>query len=106
MIILSHFLNSISVILEIILQTLILLVTIRVILSWVNPDPYNPIVRFIIGVTDPLLAVLNPFRKYFNPAGSRIDWTPLVLVLLLVFLQYFLVPILKDYAFELRRAAV
>lgn len=106
MIIIANFLNSIAVILGIIFQTLIILVTIRVVLSWVNPDPYNPIVRFIVAVTEPLLNLIRPLGKYVNPRGSRVDLLPLVLVLLLIFMQSFLVQVLRDYAMQLRQAAL
>lgn len=102
MLILANLLNSIAVILGIILQTLIILISIRVILSWVNPDPYNPIVRFITSISDPMLELIRPLGRYVNPRGSRLDLLPLVLVLILIFLQSFLVQSLHDYAFQLR----
>ena len=106
MIILANFLNSIAVILGIILQTLIILVIVRVILSWVSPDPHNPIVRFIVSVTDPFLRLISPLGRYVNPKGSRIDLLPLVLMLILIFLQSFLVQLLRDYAYQMRQSAL
>lgn len=106
MIVLVHFLNAIAGILDIIFRTLIIFITARVILSWVNPDPYNPIVRFIITFTDPLIDILKPLRRYLSPPGSRVDFTPYVLMLLIIFLQYFLPPVLQDYAIQLRREAI
>lgn len=105
MLILSHLLNSISVILNILFQTLIILVTVRVVLSWVNPDPYNPIVRFIVSVTDPMFALLNPIRKYIGNIGGRIDLVPLIFVLILIFMQSFLVGLLRDLSLELYRGS-
>jgi YggT family protein len=104
--ILANLLSAIAVILQIILQSLLILVGIRVILSWVNPDPYNPIVRFVVSITDPLLEVLKPLRRYLNPPSSRIDFMPFVLVLIIIFLQYFLVQLLIDYSAQLRLEAL
>lgn len=82
---------------------LILLSIARMVLSWVSPDPYNPIVRFIVGVTDPLFSIVRPLGRYVNPKGTGIDFTPYILLLALIFLQTFLVNVLVDYAEELRR---
>ena len=51
-------------------------------LSWVNPDPYNPIVRFVRQVTDP---ALRPFRNLMWPLTRRwgVDLSPLLLLLAL-----------------------
>ena len=102
MIVLANFLNAIAAVLGIILQTLIILITIRIILSWVNPDPYNPIVRFIMSATDPLIQMATPLRKYLSPRGSQVDFTLLAVILILIFLQYFLVPTIQDYALHLK----
>ncbi len=60
----------------------------RAVLSWVNPDPYNPIVRFIHNVTEP---VLYRIRRWLPVNFSGIDLSPIVVFLGIVFLQWFLV---------------
>lgn len=57
-----------------------------VLLSWVNPDPYNPIVRFLRAATDP---VLLPFRRLLMPLTQqiRIDFSPILAFLLIGMLQ-------------------
>ena len=65
------------------------------ILSWVSPDPYNPIVRFINNVTEP---VLYPVRRRLPFAFSNIDFSPLVVLLGIIFLQSFLVESLRELA--------
>jgi YggT family protein len=67
----------------------------RAVLSWVSPDPYNPIVRALYAVTEPVLSRLR--RKLPLFAGS-IDFAPLVAVLAIVFLQRFVVRTLFDLA--------
>ncbi|NKB70682.1 MAG: YggT family protein [Candidatus Latescibacteria bacterium] len=72
-----------------------LLVFIRVALSWMSIDPYNPVVRFLRGITDPLLDLM---RRYMPKAlwSSGLDFTPLVLLLLI---QLIIVPLLESLAF-------
>jgi YggT family protein len=65
------------------------------VLSWVNPDPYNPIVRAIYAITEPVLSFLR--RKFPLMAGS-IDFSPIVVVLAIVFLQRFVVRTIIDLA--------
>ena len=70
----------------------------RAVLSWVNPDPYNPIVRALYAVTEPVLSRLR--RKLPLFAGS-IDFSPMVAVLIIVFLQRFVVRTLFDLALRM-----
>jgi len=77
--------------LDIILKILDLIkwvVIIAAVISWVSPDPRNPIVQFLYKVTEPLL---RPFRKLLPPSRTGgIDFSPLLLILLIQFLQVFL----------------
>jgi YggT family protein len=70
----------------------------RAVLSWVSPDPSNPIVRALYAVTEPVLSRLR--RKLPLFAGS-IDFSPLVVVLVIVFLQRFVVRTLFDLALRM-----
>ncbi len=67
----------------------------RAILSWVNPDPYNPIVRFLYNVTEP---VLSRVRRLVPVAFGGLDLSPILVLLAIVFLQKFLVASLLDMA--------
>ena len=61
------------------------LVIIAAVISWVNPDPRNPIVQFLYKTTEPLL---RPFRKVLPPGKTGgIDFSPLLLILLIVFIE-------------------
>ena len=68
---------------------------IRAVLSWVSPDPYNPIVRAIYALTEP---VLSPLRRKLPLYAGSIDFSIIVVVLIIVFLQYFVVRSLFDLA--------
>ena len=60
----------------------------RAVLSWVSPDPYNPIVRFIHNVTEP---VLYRLRARFPLALSGIDFSPMLVLLAIIFVRSFVV---------------
>lgn len=60
----------------------------RVIISWVNPDPYNPIVRFLHNATDP---VLYRIRRVLPLVFGGFDLTPIFLLILLQFMQQVIV---------------
>ncbi|HSE95250.1 MAG TPA: YggT family protein [Methylomirabilota bacterium] len=71
------------------------IIIIRALLSWVNPDPWNPIVRILYQVTEP---VLRPIRRRLPMSG--IDLSPMVVILAIYFLQWFLVPVLRQAAYQ------
>ncbi|OAG26880.1 YggT family protein [Thermodesulfatator autotrophicus] len=98
MFVLSHFLKALATVLDISLNIYMWIIIIRALLSWVNPDPYNPIVRFLYGITEP---VLSRIRRFVPPMGG-IDLSPLVAILIIIFLQQFLVPVLYDLSYSLR----
>jgi YggT family protein len=62
----------------------IFIIIARAILSWVNPDPYNPIVRFLHSATDP---VLYKIQRWIPMTFGGIDFSPLVLLVVLTFSQ-------------------
>jgi len=70
----------------------------RVLVSWVSPDPFNPIVQFLIRSTDP---VLEPLRRVI-PALGPLDISPVVALLILQAIQHFLVKTLIDLGLRLR----
>ena len=89
---------AIAKIMDIALSIYMWLIIIRALISWVNPDPYNPIVRFLISVTEP---VLDPIRRRL-PLMGGIDFSPIVAILAIVFLQTFAVQSLMQMALRLR----
>ncbi|MDD3801743.1 MAG: YggT family protein [Desulfuromonas sp.] len=75
----------------------ILLIVARAVLSWVNPDPYNPLVRFIHRATDP---VLYRVQRWIPLQFGGIDFSPLVLLLALSFAQRLLHALLVQLAYS------
>ena len=95
MIILSNFLNAIAKVVDIVLSIFMWVVIARAVLSWVSPDPYNPIVRFIHKVTEP---VLYQIRKRIPVNFGGIDFSPIIVFLAIIFLQRFVVQSLYGFA--------
>jgi len=88
MFILGNFIRALAEILNIGLTLFMWIVIAQAILSWVNPDPFNPIVRFINQVTEP---VLYQIRKRIPTAFGGIDFSPIIVLLGVVFLKIFVV---------------
>lgn len=84
---------------NIVLQAYFWIIIARAILSWVNPDPFNPIVRFLYRVTEP---VLRPIRRRLPTMQMGLDLSPMLVILAIYFLQSFLVESLRDLALSLR----
>lgn len=77
-------LEPLGIIIHYVLGAYIWVLVIRAVLSWVSPDPYNPIVRALYSITEPVLSFLR--RKFPLMAGS-IDFSPMVAIVVLWFLQ-------------------
>jgi YggT family protein len=88
MFIVGNFLMAVAVILRYVLTFYMWIIIARAVLSWVNPDPYNPIVRFIHNVTEP---VLYRIREKIPVNFGGIDFSPIIVILGVIFLQNFVV---------------
>ena len=97
---LAYFFGALAHVIDIGLTIYMWIVVVRAVISWVNPDPYNPIVVFLRRSTDP---VLHPIRRRLPLALSQtgIDLSPLILLLGIIFLQKFLVNSLYELASRL-----
>jgi YggT family protein len=99
MFVIVRLLEAIAVILHYILTIYMWLIIIRALLSWVSPDPYNPIVRFLYQATEP---VLYQVRRYLPLRGLAIDISPIVVFVIILFLDQFLVGTLQDIVIRLK----
>lgn len=98
MFVLGNLISAIAVILGYVLTALSWLIIIRALLSWVSPDPFNPIVGFINAVTEPIMA---PFRKIIPAYNIGIDLSPIFALLFIWFLKLFVVNTLFGIAARL-----
>ncbi|MBL0713767.1 MAG: YggT family protein [Desulfosarcina sp.] len=88
MTLLGYFLGALANIIYYVLFIYMWIIIIRAVLSWVSPDPYNPIVRFIHNITEP---VLYQIRRRLPVSFGGIDLSPIVVFLIIMFLQSFVV---------------
>ena len=95
MFVFSNLLIALAKVLDVVLVVFMWIVIARAILSWVSPDPYNPIVRFIHNITEP---VLSQIRKRLPVNFGGIDFSPILVLLAVIFLQQFVVQSLYDFA--------
>lgn len=98
MFVIGNLLSAIATVLDIVLQTLLIIIFINAILSWVRPDPHHPIVMFLDRVSD---WVCNPIRRLFPTAASGIDFAPFIAMLLLIGIRVFVVDSLRDMAIRM-----
>ena len=98
MFVISNLLVAVAKVLDIALTIFMWIIIARAILSWVSPDPYNPIVRFIHNVTEP---VLYQVRRKIPLSFGGIDFSPIVILLAIIFLQQFVVQSLHQFAMTL-----
>lgn len=96
----SNLLSAAAVVLDMALTAYYWIIIVRALISWVSPDPFNPIVQFLHAVTEPILA---PIRRILPPVFRfGIDISPLIAIFFVVFLKYFLVRTLIDLSLRLR----
>ena len=90
----ANLISAVAHILDVLLSIVYWLVIIRALISWVNPDPSNPIVQFLYKVTEP---ILEPIRRRM-PLNFRfgIDISPVIVILVIMFLRSFVIKSLFD----------
>ncbi|HOF05859.1 MAG TPA: YggT family protein [Syntrophales bacterium] len=88
MFVIGNFIVALAKIIDLVLNIYIWVIIFRAVISWVNADPYNPIVNFLYRATEP---VLRPIRRLLPFGGTGIDLSPLIVILIIYFLQFFLV---------------
>jgi len=99
MFIFANFLLATARVLDLVLYFYMWIIIARAVISWVNPDPRNPIVRFLYNATEPLLYRIRRAVPIFF---GGIDFSPLIVLFGIYFLQSFLVQSLRDLAFTIR----
>ncbi len=99
MFVVSNFVLALANVVSIILTLFYWMFLIRALISWVNPDPFNPIVQFLHRMTEP---ILQPIRR-FLPFGP-VDFSPIIAFIAIIFLQGFLVASLKDLGYSMRQS--
>ena len=91
----GNFLVAVVSVIDIILNVYMWIIVARAIISWVSPNPYNPIVNFLYQATEP---VLRYARRIIPPIGGTLDLSPIIVLVAIVFLRQFLVQSLMEFA--------
>ena len=94
----GYLVGAVANVVNLVLVAYMWIIIARAILSWVTPDPYNPIVRVLYRVTEP---VLRPVRDRLPTLQMGLDLSPMVVLLGIYFLKEFLVPVLYRIATEI-----
>src|SRR5262249_28128571 len=98
MFVIGNLVSAFATVLDIVLQTLLVVVVINALLSWVRPDPSNPIVMFLERVSD---LVCDPIRKVIPTTVSGIDFAPFIAMLAIWFVKMFVVGSLREAAIRM-----
>ncbi len=96
---LSTLIIAVATIAQMVIQIYMWVVIISALISWVRPDPYNPIIQILQRLTEP---VYEKIRKYIPTVISGIDLTPVILILILQFINLFFIQILFDFAYSIK----
>ena len=91
----KSFIVNMVIFINFLLQSYMWMVVGRAVISWVNADRHNPVVRFLYEVTEP---VLSRIRRLIPMSGAGIDFSPMILIIIILFLQSVLLPTLKQMA--------
>ncbi|MGD9503849.1 MAG: YggT family protein [Syntrophobacteraceae bacterium] len=98
MFIMGNLFMAVASVLDMALSLYMWIIIARALLSWVNPDPYNAIVRFLYNVTEP---VLYAVRRYIPASFGGVDFSPMIVLLGIVFLKNFVVASLRQLAMSM-----
>ena len=90
-----NFIMAVAQLIDFVLTAYMWIIIGRAVVSWVNADPYNPIVKILYGATEPLLGRI---RRVLPMSMGGIDFSPMVIIVIIMFLQSFLVPTLMQIA--------
>src|SRR5512147_1467644 len=99
MFVIGNFVMALAYILHYVLNIYMWVIIIRALLSWVNPDPYNPIVQFLTRITEP---VLRPLRKLVPTWKLGVDLSPLIAILIIYFLEIAVVDTMVRIGYSMR----
>lgn len=95
MFVFSNFIGALAYILNLGLNVYMWLIIARALVSWVSPDPYSPIVRFLYNVTEP---VMGRVRRWVPLVFGGLDLSPILIIVVIIFLDKFLVSTLYQLA--------
>ena len=102
MLIFGNLLIAVAEIINMLLNIYYWVVIIAALISWVNPDPYNPVVRFLRAVTEP---VFRPIRRLIGYRLGPVDISPIIVILGIFFVQRFLIRTVLEIGYKIKGGA-
>ena len=96
MVVFSRILTALAFILDQALQLYMWVIIIAALITWVQPNPYNPVVMFLERITEP---VLRPIRRILPPIG--LDISPVIAIFAIMFVRMVIPPTLRDFAYSI-----
>jgi YggT family protein len=103
MLIVGNLVLAVANIADMLLEIYKWIIIIAALISWVSPDPYNPIIRFLRNVTEP---VLRPIRRLFGNRLGPVDISPIVVILSILFIQMVLIRSLIEIGIKIKGGVV
>ena len=97
MFVLGNLIGAVATVLDVVLNALGIVLIVNALLSWVRPDPSNPIVRFLDQVSD---AVCDPIRRLLPTVVGGMDLAPRIAILAIWFIRMFVVSSLLELPFR------
>ena len=97
MFVLGNLIGAVATVLDVVLNALGIILIVNALLSWVRPDPSNPIVRFLDQVSD---AVCDPIRRLLPTVVGGLDLAPMIAILAIWFIRMLVVSSLHELAFR------
>ena len=88
----KYLIMALAEVIDIVLLSYMVIIVARAVISWVNPDPYNQIVIVLYRLTEP---VLGPVRRILPMRNIGIDFSPFIVILVIIFLRIFLVQTMR-----------
>ena len=99
MFIFGNLLLGVARVLDLLLTVYMWIVIISALISWVNPDPYNPIVKFLRGITEP---VYRPIRRFIGGRLGMIDISPMIVIIVIIFIKTVFITSIIEFAYKLK----
>ncbi len=103
MFVIANLVLAVAQVLDLILSVYVWVVIIAALLSWVSPDPYNPVVRFLSSVTEP---VFRPIRRLIGLRLGPIDISPMIVIFAIIFIRKFVISSLIELGYKLKGGAL
>jgi len=100
MFILGNLCQAVATILDKVLWAYSIVIMVAILMSWVSPDPFNPIVQFLRSITDPVFGWVR--RRLPFAVVGMMDLSPIIVLVVIQLLQMVVVRSLFDLGFHLR----